>query len=87
VTWQAAVIAGAVAGAQIPASWSLDFVVVLSFISILAPTLRTRADLAAAVVAAALALIAAGLPYRLSLVVASLAGIAAGVIYERAKTR
>ncbi|APV52224.1 hypothetical protein BWI17_01190 [Betaproteobacteria bacterium GR16-43] len=87
VTWQSAVTAGAVAGAQVPASWSLDFVVVLSFISILAPTLRTRADLAAALVAGAVALIAAGLPWRLSLVVASLCGIAAGVIYERVKAR
>ena len=87
VTWQSAVIAGAVAGAQVPASWSLDFVVVLSFISILAPTLRTRADLAAGLVAGAVALIAAGLPWRLSLVVASLCGIAAGVLYERVKAR
>jgi predicted branched-subunit amino acid permease len=87
VTWQSAVIAGAVAGAQVPASWSLDFVVVLSFISILAPTIRTRADLAAAIVAGAVALLAAGLPYRLALIVASIAGIGAGVIYERVKAR
>jgi len=87
VTWQAAVIAGAVAGAQVPASWSLDFVVVLSFISILAPVLRTRADLAAAIVAGAVALVAAGLPYRLALIAGSLAGIAAGVFYERVRTR
>ncbi len=87
ITWQSTVVAGAVAGAQVPVSWSLDFVVVLSFISILAPTLRTRADLASALVAGALALIAAGLPWRMSLVVASLAGIAAGVLYERVKAR
>jgi 4-azaleucine resistance transporter AzlC len=87
VTWQASVILGAVAGAQVPADWSLDFVVVLSFISILAPAIRTRADLAAAIVAGAVALIAAGLPWRLSLIAASAAGIAAGVIYERAKVR
>jgi predicted branched-subunit amino acid permease len=86
-TWQAAVVAGAVAGAQVPPSWSLDFVVVLSFVSILAPALRTRADIAAAVVGGAVALIAAGLPWRLALVAGSLAGIGAGVIYERAKAR
>ena len=54
---------------------------------ILVPALRTRADLAAAIVAGAVALVAAGLPYRLSLVVASLAGIAAGVAVERAHRR
>ena len=80
--WQASVIAGAVAGAQVPAAWSLDFVVTLTFLVLLVPALRTRADLAAAVVAGAVALLAAGLPYRLSLVVASLAGIGAGFLAE-----
>jgi len=81
-SWQAAVGAGVVAGAAVPASWSLDFAVVLSFISLLIPAVRTRADLAAAIVAGAVALMAAGLPYRLSLVVASIAGIAAGMAIE-----
>src|SRR5512140_1654864 len=44
VTWQAAVTMGVVAGAQVPASWSLDFAVVLSFISLLVPAVRTRVD-------------------------------------------
>jgi len=82
LSWQAAVIAGVVAGAQVPSSWSLDFVVVLTFIALLVPAVRTRADLAAAIVASAVALAAAGLPYRLSLVVASMAGIAAGMAIE-----
>jgi predicted branched-subunit amino acid permease len=60
---------------------------VLSFISILAPTIRTRAELAAALVAGAVALIAAGLPWRLSLIAASVAGIGAGVFYEWVKQR
>lgn len=87
VSWQAAVALGALAGAQIPASWSLDFVVTLTFLGLLVPTLRTRADLAAGTVAAAVALVAAGLPYKLALVAASLAGIVAGVAVERARTR
>jgi predicted branched-subunit amino acid permease len=82
LTWQAAVAFGVLAGASVPASWSLDFAVVLSFIALLVPAVRTRADLAAAIVAGAVALIAAGLPYRLSLVVASIAGIAAGMVIE-----
>jgi len=85
VTWQAAVIAGIVAGAQVPADWSLDFVVVLTFIALLVPAVRTRADLAAAIVAFGVALAAAGLPYRLSLVAASIAGIAAGMAIELAR--
>jgi len=85
--WQAAVIVGVVAGAQVPASWSLDFAVVLTFIALLVPAVRTRADLAAAIVAAAVALATAGLPYRLALVVASIAGIAVGLAIERLHAR
>jgi predicted branched-subunit amino acid permease len=84
-SWQAAVAFGALAGALVPASWSLDFAVVLSFIALLVPAVRSRADLAAAIVAGAIALIAAGLPYRLSLVVASIAGIAAGMALDQRK--
>ena len=87
LTWQAAVIVGVVAGAGVPAHWSLDFVVVLTFIALLVPVVRTRADLAAAVVAGSIALVAAGLPYRLSLVVGSIAGIAAGMAIERSRKR
>ena len=83
--WQAAVAVGIALGAQIPTSWSLDFAVVLTFIALLVPAVRTRADLAAAIVAAGVALIAAGLPYRLALVVASIAGIAAGMAIERGR--
>ena len=81
--WQASVVLGVAAGAQVPASWSLDFAVTLTFIALLVPAVRTRADLAAAIVAAAVALAAAGLPYRLALVVAAIAGIAAGMALER----
>lgn len=83
VSWQSAVIAGAIAGAVIPAGWSLDFAVVLSFLSLLVPAIRSRADLAAAMVAAATALVASGLPFRLALVVASVTGIVAGMAMER----
>jgi branched chain amino acid efflux pump len=86
-SWQAAVIIGVVLGAQIPATWSLDFAVVLTFIALLVPAVRTRADLAAAIVAGGVALAAAGLPYRLSLVAASIAGIAAGMAIEVTRKR
>ncbi|HET7731911.1 MAG TPA: AzlC family ABC transporter permease [Usitatibacter sp.] len=87
VTWQVAVVAGVLAGAGVPASWSLDFVVVLTFIALLVPVVRTRADVAAALVAGVVALASAGLPYRLSLIAGSIAGIAAGLAIERARMR
>jgi predicted branched-subunit amino acid permease len=87
VTWQAAVVVGVATGAQVPESWSLDFAVALCFLALLVPAVRTRADLAAAIIAAAVALIAAGMPYRLALVVASLAGIAVGMAIELREER
>ena len=82
LSWQAAVAVGMLLGAQVPAEWSLDFAVVLCFIALLVPVVKTRANLAAALVAAAIALAAAGVPYRLALVVASIAGIGAGLLVE-----
>jgi predicted branched-subunit amino acid permease len=87
VSWQLAVVVGVLAGARVPASWSLDFAVVLTFIALLVPVVRTRADLAAALVAAAIALAAAGMPYRLALVVASVSGIGVGLALERLRAR
>ena len=81
-SWQVAVAIGIVLGAQVPVEWSLDFAVVLCFIALLVPVVKTRANLAAALVATAVALAAAGLPYRLALVVASITGIAAGLAVE-----
>jgi hypothetical protein len=43
---------------------------------------RTRADLAAAVVASVVALATLGLPYRLALIAGSVAGIATGLAVE-----
>ena len=83
VTWQAAVALGVLAGSGVPVSWSLDFVVVLTFLALLAPVIRTRADVAAAIVAAVVALACAGLPYRLSLIAGSIAGIASGLVLDR----
>jgi predicted branched-subunit amino acid permease len=87
VTWQLAVIVGVVAGAGVPATWSLDFVVVLTFNALLVPVVRTRADLAAALVAGVMSLVAAGLPYKLSLIVGSLAGIVVAMVLDRGHRR
>jgi 4-azaleucine resistance transporter AzlC len=81
-TWQVAVAVGVLAGTGIPEDWSLDFVVVLTFIALMVPVIRTRADVAAGIVAAMVALAALGLPYRLALIAGSVAGIAVGLAIE-----
>ena len=87
ITWQIAVAIGVVAGSGVPTTWSLDFVVVLTFIALMVPVIRTRADLAAGIVAAVVAMATLGLPYRLALIAGSVGGIAAGLAMEFAHRR
>ncbi|MCL4263033.1 MAG: AzlC family ABC transporter permease [Anaerolineae bacterium] len=83
LTWQTSTAVGVFLGAEIPASWGLDFALALTFIGIVVPLLTTRPMLAAAVVAGVTAVLAHGLPYNLGLVVAGLAGIGVGVWMEK----
>jgi 4-azaleucine resistance transporter AzlC len=82
IVWQLATAAGALAGAQVPPGWQLDFAIPLTFLALLAPAVRDRPGLAAAIVGGGLALALRGLPYNLGLVIASLAGIAGGTALE-----
>ncbi len=77
-TWQLCTAVGIFLGAAVPASWGLDFALPLTFIALLAPVLRDRPAVVAALTAGGVALIGAGWPYKLGLVAAALAGIAAG---------
>jgi 4-azaleucine resistance transporter AzlC len=80
--WQASTAVGVFLGARVPASWSLDFTLPLTFIALVFPGLRDRAAAAAALSAGALAVLAVGLPYKLGLLVAALVGITAGLAVE-----
>ncbi len=82
-SWQASTIVGVVLGARVPADWPLDFFLPLTFIAIVVPSLRTRAQLAAALAGAALAVAWRGWPHKLGLMSAACAGIAVGAIVER----
>jgi 4-azaleucine resistance transporter AzlC len=83
VCWQASTALGIFLGAQIPAAWSLDFTLALTFIAIVVPGLKDRPLLLSAVTAAVTAVVAHPLPYKLGLILAALAGIAAGLWSER----
>lgn len=82
LAWQIAVAAGVLAGARLPAAWKLEFAAPLAFIAISVPLLHGRAMFAAALAAGLVAVLAHGLPLRLGLVTAAIAGIAAGLIAE-----
>lgn len=81
-TWQATTAIGIFLGASIPASWSLDFALALTFIGLVVPTLRDRPHIAAALTAGAVAVLAAAWPYKLGLIAAALAGILVGTALE-----
>ena len=87
LTWQTATLAGVTLGARLPASWSLEYTVALTFIAMAVNSMRDRCALAAAVASGTVALVAHDLPFRLSLILAAGAGIAAGVIAEQWKKR
>lgn len=81
-TWQLSTAAGIFLGAQVPASWSLDFTLALTFIALSVPAMRDRAGLAAALSAGVVAVAGARLPYGLDLIGAALVGIAVGLLVE-----
>ncbi len=86
-SWQLSTAAGIFLGAQIPASWSLDFTLALTFIALVVPALKDRATVAAALTGGSVAVLANGWPYKLGLVTAALTGIAAGVVVEWVQKR
>ena len=60
---------------------------IATFIGIAVPMMRTRPQVASALVAAAVALMTWDLPYKLGLIAAALAGIVVGVWLERRAER
>ena len=77
--WQLSTLAGVLLGSAIPAGWSLEFSIALTFIALLVLAVHRRSDAGAALVAAAVVLPAMALPHKLGLLVAALAGIIAGL--------
>jgi predicted branched-subunit amino acid permease len=84
VMWQAATVVGIFLGTVIPASWQLEFVVPLCFLSLLAPLLRDWPTLVVVAVSATAAVALDAMPMRLSMICAGLLGIVAGVVADRA---
>ncbi len=82
-SWQWSTALGVFFGARVPQGWSLDFTLPLTFIALVFPSLRDRASGAAALSAGVVAVLAAGLPNKLGLMLAAAAGIAVGLLAEK----
>ncbi|MEP1792999.1 AzlC family ABC transporter permease [Parasphingorhabdus sp.] len=80
--WYIFTLVGALLGARIPDSWALDFAIPIAFLAMIAPMFRTFAHIVAALVAVVVALLAAGIPYSLGLIIAGIAGMMAGARTE-----
>ena len=87
VCWQAATIIGVIASNNIPETWSLGFAIPLTFIAIVAPAIKNRADIAACLTASIIAILGQGMPWKTWIVAAAIGGILAGWLVHRAKAR
>ena len=81
--WCTSVAIGLALGPVVPASWGLEFAVPVMFTGMLVPSLTTNPKWVAALVAAAVTVLCAGMPNRSGLLVGAVAGIAAGVLADR----
>ena len=83
--WQLCTLVGVLFGQAVPniGEWGLDFAMLATFIGIVVPMLRNQPQVAAALVAGAVALECHALPYKLGLMAAAASGIVVGVWLER----
>jgi 4-azaleucine resistance transporter AzlC len=88
LNWQLWTVAGVVVGSNVPglAELGLDFAMVATFAAIVAPQLRKRPVLFAALMAGTVAMLARSMPYKLGLMLAAGSGVIAGVLSERAES-
>lgn len=87
LAWQAMSILGIFLGHAVPGEWGLDYAAILALIALTVPMINSRPALAGALTAAVVAVLGAGLPLRLGLVAAVVAGIAVSMGTELALER
>lgn len=80
--WYGFTWVGAELGARIPPEFALDFAVPITFLALIAPALRTPAHIAAAGTSIVTALLLAGLPSGLGLILAALIAMMVGARVE-----
>lgn len=85
LNWQLCTTIGLIAGEAIPdpASWGLDFAMIVTFIGMLVPMVADKPVLISVLVAGVSAVAANGLPNQMGLFLAAILGIGAGLIVER----
>jgi predicted branched-subunit amino acid permease len=87
ICWQLSVFAGVFFGNIVPASWSLDFVVPLAFMSLIVPSLRNKTIILVALTSFCFSIIFYDLPYNLGLIVTAFSALGVGVVSEIMKEK
>lgn len=82
MAWQVGSIAGIFLGSTVPTEWGLGFAGTLAIICITVPLVMGRAALCGVLVAGTVAVLAAGLPYKLGLLAAVLLGMVSAMAVE-----
>lgn len=83
VVWQIGSIVGILFASQIPENWQIGFTGSMALIALLIPLIINRAALVGVVVSSAVAIWGYGLPYRLGLLLGTVAGVAAAVSTDK----
>ena len=83
VCWQITTVTGVMFRTTIPQSLSLGFAIPLTFIAVVTPAIRQRADLAACFVAGIISVLGQPLPWKSWIILASIGGVAAGYLTHR----
>ncbi|WP_082551479.1 AzlC family ABC transporter permease [Massilia sp. Root351] len=80
--WQIGSIAGVFLGSAVPAEWGLGFAGTLAIICIMVPLTANRPAVVGVIVAGAVAVAGAGLPYKLGLLAAVVIGMLSAMAVE-----
>ncbi len=80
--WQVGSIAGVFLGNAVPTEWGLGFAGTLAIICVMVPMVASRPALCGVLVAGAVSVLAAGLPYKLGLLAAVLVGMLTAMAVE-----
>jgi 4-azaleucine resistance transporter AzlC len=87
--WNLCTVVGLAAGRMLMSigRWGLDFAMVAAFIGMIIPYLKNRPTYFAVLVSAVAALLFHGLPHKLGLILATVAGISAGIAADTLASR
>ena len=87
VSWQLATFIGLLLGAAIPPSLGLGFAIPLTFMAIIIPHIMQAPHFVAILTSGIVAILTSHLPWKLNLIIASMAGMLAGYLAEQVKAK